>query len=268
MRSPASSNSPARSLALTSPSGGGKRERSPGTGEAERRVGPGDGRPEAGADAGLGHGALQLAMPARAVGIRHQRAGQLPDRLGDRIGRQRNRTAGVMTLDRHSRDRAREPPIRDPSRLVNRLDRCRRLSHEQPHEPPPSELGGAGDRGPLERVPLRRLGREHVDVGEDRLGQQIQRRRLQARRLARRRGTTPGHSGPDPIGAEQRIETATDAHLAPPELAVDVRARHRTRGFDLGDQVSQRLLHAGADADAEIPLQRPRVRGHACRPPR
>ena len=241
VRSPASSNSPARSLALTSPapsaSASAARARaklSAASGQAT--VVPRPARTPASDTA-------RCSSPsARAVGIGHQRTGELADRLGDRIGRQRSRTArGLMTLDRHSRDRPRAAPSRHSRRLVNRLDRrstaalapaAARAAAERapPRRRPPSARARAPPPTRPRACRCRRRSTRPADTAWPAPGRRLS---------ASRGGAPPGHSGPDPIGAQQRIEAAAGAHLAPPELAVDVRARHRARGFDLGDQVSQ-----------------------------
>ena len=136
----------------------------------------------------------------------------------------------------------------------------RRLSHQHPHKPPATKLGFAGHRGLLERVALGRLGREHVDVGEDRLRQQVEGLGLEPRGDTHRRKPPPGDAGADPVGREQRLETPSRSHLAAAERRVHVGPRDRPARLDLGKEVAQRLLYAGPDALAERAVDRPRVR--------
>ena len=122
------------------------------------------------------------------------------------------------------------------------------------------QLGLARRRRLLARVAFGGLGREHVDVGEDRFGEQVQRLGLEPGRAAERDEPAPRHSGAGPVGAEQRVEAPPGAHLAPPERAVDVRPLDRAAGLDLGEEVAQRLLHSRADPGAELAFERSRVR--------
>ena len=143
---------------------------------------------------------LELGAAPGAVGVGDERARHLADRLGDRVARQpRDGRVAALAADRHRRQRARQLPAGVGRRRGDGLRVGRRVADEQPHQPAPAQLGLARGGGLLERVALGRLGRQHVDVGEDRLGQQIQRlglepgldaglRRTAATRPARRSG--------------------------------------------------------------------------------
>ena len=78
-------------------------------------------------------------------------------------------------------------------------------------------------------VALDRVGRELVDVGEDRLGEQAQRLGVEAGRGGRPRDPPPGDPGADPVGGLQRVEGAALAQLAAAERDVDLAARARGR---------------------------------------
>jgi hypothetical protein len=108
-------------------------------------------------------------------------------------------------------------------------------------------------------VALGRLGREHVDVGEDPLGEQVERVGIEARPDADGREPPPRDARADPVGGEQRVQAAACPHLALAERAVHVRTPNRPARLDLGEQVAERRLHAGDDADPEVALDRPRV---------
>ena len=122
------------------------------------------------------------------------------------------------------------------------------------------QFGLARRRRLLARVPLGGLGRERIDVGEDRFGEQVQRLGLKPGRAAERDEPAPRHSGAGPVGAQQGVEAPPGAHLALAERPVDVRTLDRAAGLDLRQEVAQRLLHSGPDPDAEFALERSRVR--------
>ena len=158
-----------------------------------------------------------------------QRAGQLADRLADRPGRQsRGGRHALLAADRQHGQRARQRPAGVRGGGLDRRRVGRRVADEHPHQPPAAQLGLAGCRRLLQRVALGRLGREHVDVGEDRLGQQIQRLGLEPGRDAGGGEPPPGHPGADPVGAEQRLEAAPGAHL--PAARAPSRRRAGRRG--------------------------------------
>ena len=152
-----------------------------------------------------------------------------------------------------------------PARLerggLNRGRLSGRLADEHPHEPPAVELSLAGRRRLLAGVPGRRLGGQRIDVGEDRFREHVQRLRFQSGRTPEGDKAPPRDAGTGPVGAQQRVETSAGAHLALTERPVHIRAPDRSAGFDLGEEVVKRLLDAGADPSAELPLERTRVCG-------
>ena len=162
--------------------------------------------------------------------------------------------------DRQHGDLARQRPAGLVCGGSDDADLGRLLSHEHPREPAAAKLGLAGHRRLLQRVPLRRLGRQHVDVGEDRLREQVQGLRLKSRGDAHRRKPPPRDAGADPVGRQQRLHAAARSHLTAPERRVHVGARNRRAGLHLGQEMAQRLLHAGPDALAERAVDRTRVR--------
>ena len=141
----------------------------------------------------------------------------------------------------------------------------RRLAHQQRRQLVAAPAAQVLDLGLRLGVALDRVGRELVDVGEDRLGEQGQHLGLEAGlRPAGRRDPPPGDPGADPVGGLQRVEAAALAQLAAAERDVDLAARPAAGVgvADQGDELAQRLGDAGADAAAEAALQRARVLGH------
>ena len=238
------SSSPACSRATTS---AGRRRRA--SSSAAARSGEADPRLRASRPSSRARPRAPASVTARSssgpppgpVGVGHQRAGQLADRLGDRVrwAGARPRPRGAVAADRDHRERPRQRPAGlGGGRLDGGRGSAGGSRTSSPHQPAAPQLGLAGGRRLLERVPLGRLGREHVDVGEDRLRQQVQRLGLESGRHAGRREPPPGDAGADPVGAEQRVEAAPGAHLAPAERRVDVRAGDRPAGLDLGQEVA------------------------------
>ena len=161
----------------------------------------------------------------------------------------------MLAADRDRRQRARQAPIGVGGRRLHRVGVGRRVADEHPHQPAPAELGLAGRRRLLQRIALRRLGGEHVDIGEDRLREQIQGLGLQPGRDPGGGKPPPGDARADPVGAQQRLQAASGTHLAASERPVDIGAPHRTAGVYLGHEMAQGLLHPRAQPVAERPLQ-------------
>src|SRR4029079_18396304 len=72
---------------------------------------------------------------------------------------------------------------------------------------------------------LDRVGREFVDVGEDRLGEKAQRLWVEPRPAAGRRKVSPGDPRADAVGGLERVEGASLAQLSAAERKVDLAAR-------------------------------------------
>ena len=102
-------------------------------------------------------------------------------------------------------------------------------------------------------VALDRLSRQLVDVGEDRLREQVQRARLQPGCLAGGREPPPGHPRAEAICGEQRVEAAAGPHLAAPEVDVDAAtgAAIGLGALDHLDELPQRLLDPGPQSLSE-----------------
>src|SRR5204863_341342 len=76
----------------------------------------------------------------------------------------------------------------------------------------------------LARVALRRRRRDLVDVGEDRLGERVQRLGIDAALVPRLGEPAPRHPRARAIGREQRVERAAVARLRLPEALVHLAA--------------------------------------------
>ena len=177
--------------------GPAERQRRPGAVEADRCLGPAHGDAQARPRARLVDRALQRSAAPGALGVGDDRAGELPDRLGHGIGGQtRHRAIAMIAGDGEDGERARQRPACLARRALDRRGLGRRLAHEQAHEPAPVELGLAGRHRLLARVPLGRLAAQHVDVGEDRLGEQVERVGLEAGLHPDGGKPPPGHPGP------------------------------------------------------------------------
>ena len=124
--------------------------------------------------------------------------------MRSRIAPARQKGGGRVALlagDRQNRQRSWQRPA---SLARSDLDRGRvggRLAHEHPHQPPAAQLRLARCRRLLERVALGRFGRQHVDVGEDRLRQQVQRLGLEPCLDAGSREPPPGDPRARAVGA-------------------------------------------------------------------
>ena len=158
--------------------------------------------------------------PGASTGAERRRC----DRRAVRAGR-----AGRGRSGHERRHGPRQRPAGGRGRREHRLLVGRRVLREQPHEPPPQPLALARGGRLLLRVALRRLGRELVDVGEDRLAERVDGLGLQAGVLARLHEAPPRQPRAEPVGGQQRVEAAPRAHLAAAEVHVGARGRGRRR---------------------------------------
>ena len=193
---------------------------------------------------------LEPAAAARGV-----RVGDEDDRRAERLGADRplaqppreprrdrvqQRLAGRPVVggrrDERRQPAARQRPRRRGRGRADRLLPGGRVLREQPHQPAPAALALARGGGLLLRVALGRLGRELVDVGEDRLAERVDRVGREPARDAGLDEPPPRQPRADPVGGEQRVEAAAGVELAAAE--VDVRApalrRRRARGRPAG----------------------------------
>ena len=139
-----------------------------------------------------------------------------------------------------------------------------RVAQQQRDQLAPAALALALALRALLRVALDRVGRQLLDVGEDRLGERADHAAVEAGAPRRLREPPPGHARADPVGGLQRVERAALAQLAAAEPDVDVAAglAAAVGVADQGDELAQRLGHADLHAAAERALERPRVLGH------
>ena len=162
-----------------------------------------------------------------------------------------------LTPDGHD-DGRRQAPV---SRVSGRGDRSRvgrGRRHEQLGQRAAAALELARPLGLLAREALGGLGRELVDVGEDRLGEQHERLGRQTRLQAQSGQPPPGHAGTGPVGRQQRVQRAAGTDLSPPEVQRDGATADRAPAGQL-HELGQRALHASPHR-ARATLQRPRVR--------
>jgi hypothetical protein len=113
-------------------------------------------------------------------------------------------------------------------------------------------------------VALDRVGRERLDVGEDRLGEQAEHVGLDARLPGGGRQPPPRHARADAVCGLQRVKRAALAQLAGAERDVDLApgATCAGRAPDQLDELAERLGHAGSHSASERSLQGARVVRH------
>jgi hypothetical protein len=235
-----------------------------GASEAQAGLLPAGDRSEPGLPAAQRGGELAAATGRGGVGQHDQR--QRRQRRHERLRAEPHRQAvGLLAVHRQRRQRAGKRPAGVGRRGLDRGRRGGRLLHEQRREPLAEALERARRGGLLLRVALDRVGRQLVDVGEDRLGKRVQRGRWQAGTLAGGRQTAPSHPCADAIRREEGVQAATGAHLAAAEVHVGLPARgaRRLRVLHRRDELAERLLHAGPQGAAEGTLQRAGVVRHA-----
>ena len=162
------------------------------------------------------------------------------------------------------RDGARQRPAGRGGGGEHRLLVGGRVLREQPHEPPPQPLALARGGRLLLRVALRRLGRELVDVGEDRLAERVDGVGLEPAVAARLHEPPPRQPRAEPVGGQQRVEAAPRAHLAAAEVHVGRAPAAVVAGrvLDQVDEAPERALDAEPHDAPELALHRPRVVGH------
>ena len=243
---------------------------------AARRARPRDGRAER--DEAIADRDLEPAPQARrsgvrdehdrgAEGLRAERALAEPARepAGDRVEeRLARRAVAGRRRDQRGDAAPRQCPARGGGGRADRLLGRRRVLAEQADEAPPAALALAGGRRLLLCVALRRLGRELVDVGEDRLAERVDDRRRQPGLDAGLDEPPPREPRSHPVGGQQGVEAAPGVELAAAEVDVGrarlVRVRRR-----IGQQVDEaveRHLHAEPDDLAELAFERTRVARH------
>ena len=159
---------------------------------------------------------------------------------------------------------ARQRPARGLGGGPDRLDGRRRILHSSRNSPLPAALAVA--RGLRLRLgeARRGLGRDLVDVGEDRLAEVVQRVGREAGARAGLDEAPPCPPRADAVGGEQRVQRAPGLVLAGAEPQVGV-ARAGIVGRLAHQQVHEaveRDLHAEAHDLAEAALHRARVAGH------
>ena len=131
-------------------------------------------------------GTLDLAAAARALGVGDHEAADSVERRRERLGRQAARRAGrARPRRRRAWLPARHAPVRGRGRRAQVVLVGRRVAQQQRHEvaPPPAPL--ALELRARLGVALHRVGRELLDVGEDRLGQQAEHLRVDVRAAGR-----------------------------------------------------------------------------------
>ena len=237
----------------------GRIRQSPGGAELAAR----HGRAERGGDR-LGR-PLELGRPARGCGTGDEGAADPVHGPGQGVGGQAaGDSVEVGLRHRQGRCAAGQPPAgglrRDPQiRLIGR-----RVPQQESEQLASAALPLALLLALRLGVALDRVGRELIDVGEDRLGEHGELVRIDVAAPRRGRDSPPRHPSADAVGGLQRVEGAALPQLAASEAHVDVAARlpPRVGIADQGDELAQRLGDPGADAGAERPLQRPGVLGH------
>ena len=165
------------------------------------------------------------------VGVGHQRA-DVPRRSSAAIAsvaEPHREAVGLVALA--SRPRERAPAAASPPRA--RPPRRRRVGRRVLDEQR-RRAAGAGAGAPRRPRPApsrspRSTPRELVDVGEDRLGEQVERPRLEPGRSPAAAQPPPGDAGAEAVGGQQRVEAAAGAQLAAAEVDVDLRGRRRAR---------------------------------------
>ncbi len=168
---------------------------------------------------------------------------------------------------RQRRRRSRQPPSRAGSRGAHVRLLGRRLAQQQRHQLPAAPPALVLHPGPCLRVPLHRVGRDLLDVREDRLGQQADRLRVEVRPPRRLRHPPPRHPRSHAVGRLQRVERPSLPQLAAAERHVHLAPRpaRARRAADHRQELAQRLGHPGPHTAPERPLERPRVLRHLAR---
>jgi hypothetical protein len=140
----------------------------------------------------------------------------------------------------------------------------RRVAQEQGEQLPAAALALALLLSLGLGVALDRVGGELVDVGEDRLGEQAELLGVSTLAPGGGRDPAPGDSRAHPVRRLQRVErpSLTQLAAAEPYIYVAAGVPAGLRIADQGDELPQRLAHAGADPDPEVALQGAGVLGH------
>ena len=137
----------------------------------------------------------------------------------------------------------------------------RRLPDEHGHQLAPPAPALALEPRARFRVALDRVGRQLLDVGEDRLGQQTEHLRLDAGALGGGGQAPPRDPRAHAIGGLESVERATLAELTRAERDVDLApgTARPGRASNQLDELSQRLGHPGPHAAPERALERARI---------
>ena len=230
--------------------GGGQVGRAPGGAQRQR---------------GSPRGPLERGGTARTVGVGDEDASDLLQRHGETVGGEPTGDPAEVLL---GAGRGRHPARQRPARSLRRRSRIRlahtRLAGQQGRKLTTATPAHVVELGLGLCVTLDRVGREFIDVGEDRLGQQTQLLGIEACLPRGRREVAPGNPGSDSVGGLQRVEGPPLAQLAPAKDQIDLASR-LAPGLgiaDQGDELSQRLGDAGTHTTPEAALERTGVLGH------
>ena len=210
-------------------------------------------------------GLLDLAAPARPVGVGDDRAAQAVQPGGERVGRKpRGETIEVVLVARERCGGAWQAP---PHSLCegSQIGLIRgRLADERGHQFVAQAAALTLEARAGFGIALDRIGRERLDVGEDRLGEQAEDVGLDARACGGGGQSPPGDPRAHAIGGLKGVECATLAQLAAAEGHVHLapRATRPGRAPDQFDELPKRLGHAGPDATSERSLERAGVSRH------
>ena len=211
---------------------------------------------------GAPYGSIGFGAPARAVRVRDDRAADAVQSGCDRVsGQPRGETLQPLLVTRKRRRRSRHAPARRLGCSSQVGLRGGRVADEQAHQlAAPVAALSLEPRASL-RVALDRVGRELLDVGEDRLREQAEHLGVDPRARGGGRQAPPGDPGADAVGRLEGVERAALPQLPGAERRVHLAAgtAFPGRASDQFDELPQRLGYAGAHALPERPLQRARV---------
>ena len=239
------------------------RERRPGQRPGLRQLRRRAGGAERGRGARGGPG--EQPRPARSLRVAdHRAAGALQPR-GQGLGRQPpGDPVEVLLPACQGRGVTGHAPGRRARRRPHVGLVRRRVAQQQGDQLPPPPLAFSLQAGAGLGVALHRVGRELVDVGEGRLGQEPERGPVDPGLDRGRRELAPRHARPHAVGGLERVEGTALAQLAAPERPVHLAARGPAPVgvADQRHELPQRLGHAGAHPVPERPLERPRVLRH------
>ncbi len=207
---------------------------------------------------------VDLLAATRAARVPDDDAADAAHHAGQRVGRQ---AAGQPPELRLAAGERRGGPRRLPvRRLGGRGElglRGRRVAQEQRDQLAPAPLALALALRALLRIALDGVGRQLLDVGEDRLGERADHPAVEARAARGLRQPPPGDARADAVRRLERVERAALAELAAAEGDVHVAAglAPAVGVADQGDELAQRLGHAHLHPAPEGALERSGVLG-------